>query len=326
MKSFQDNKTLLKRIYSYYKLPGRNRLCRELRNTTLLQVSLDLSRWPVVIHTIPDYNSILTVLPDGNIATSYHDTIRVWDVKNSYKCIKEIKLKIINMNSMLFLRNDDIVVGTVAEIIFSHADNYQTSHRFHLKNRTPIHVLIQLTGNTFLSGTEGELRIWDYTDGYNCIKYINGGATTAILLSCGWIAYSCGHEVRILNCFKDYETTNIMKGHSNLIYGLVELSNGNIVSGSEDFTMRVWDAMDSYKCIKIVQSQAGFVFMILIHDLYVLSSSDDNKIKIWDVDYGFQCVKELEAEEPPQILCTLPRDSNGLFAEGFGKHIKIWGI
>jgi WD40 repeat protein len=70
------------------------------------------------------------------------------------------------------------------------------------------------------------------------------------------------------------------------------LNNGNIASGSNDDTIRVWD-ITSGQCIKTLTGHTSIVRSIIqLDNGNIASSSNDETILVWDIISG-QCIKTL---------------------------------
>ena len=72
-----------------------------------------------------------------------------------------------------------------------------------------------------------------------------------------------------------------MKGHSDVIYALVELSDKRIVSASGDRTLRVWNPIRR-GCDGVLKGHSGWVqSLTLLDDGRLASGGDDHTIIIW---------------------------------------------
>jgi WD40 repeat protein len=87
-----------------------------------------------------------------------------------------------------------------------------------------------------------------------------------------------------------------LPGHDAAVM-TVTCGRGRIVSASEDYTLRVWDA-ESFECLRMLQGHTqgitslSDVFVNAEGNSAVASGSKDNCIRVWDIDSGV-CVLEL---------------------------------
>ena len=72
-----------------------------------------------------------------------------------------------------------------------------------------------------------------------------------------------------------------MKGHTNIVYTLATLSNGNLASGSYDYTIKIWNPNTG----SLVYTLTGHTFWVLtlatLSNGNLASGSYDFTIKIW---------------------------------------------
>ena len=74
------------------------------------------------------------------------------------------------------------------------------------------------------------------------------------------------------------------------------LPDGRVVSGSDDNTLRVWDAAAG-QCLQTLEGhQSRITSVAVLPDGRVVSGSDDGSLRVWDPDSG-ECMDVLEAAE-----------------------------
>ncbi|RNA20631.1 WD40 repeat, partial [Brachionus plicatilis] len=95
------------------------------------------------------------------------------------------------------------------------------------------------------------------------------------------------------NFNRDYHQTFAGDFH---VFGYVKsleiLQNGNIVSGSEDQTIKIWHK-DTFECLKTINGHNSEVnCLAIMQNGNIVSGSWDKTIKIWDKD-TFECLKTI---------------------------------
>ena len=75
----------------------------------------------------------------------------------------------------------------------------------------------------------------------------------------------------------------ISNEHKGRINCLIKLSNGNVASGGQDTTIKIWD-IDKKQSISTLKGHTSIVWEIReLEDSKLISASDDNTSKIWDL-------------------------------------------
>ena len=79
------------------------------------------------------------------------------------------------------------------------------------------------------------------------------------------------------------DITLISNEHKGRINCLIKLSNGNVASGGQDTTIKIWD-IDKKQSISTLNGHTSIVWEIReLEDSKLISASDDNTSKIWDL-------------------------------------------
>src|SRR5690348_9908311 len=86
-----DKVDLLKRISSHYKLPERYNLIKKIRNSLILEVTINMDKTIRLKSILKEHllgvRSIIC-LPDGDIVSGSDDeTIRIWRLNGNNQCI-----------------------------------------------------------------------------------------------------------------------------------------------------------------------------------------------------------------------------------------------
>ena len=116
-----------------------------------------------------------------------------------------------------------------------------------------------------------------------------------IELSSGRIAATTGdpeNSVEILG--NNLELLSTLRGHTNHIYDICNMGERNIITGSMDNTVRMWD-LRSGECSQILIGHTGWVYCVHLHSKsgYLLTGSVDHTVRIWDITNTPQSYKEI---------------------------------
>jgi WD40 repeat protein len=72
-----------------------------------------------------------------------------------------------------------------------------------------------------------------------------------------------------------------MEGHSGEVTCMTQLKTNTLVTGSLDYTMRVWGA--DGQCMQVLEGHSGAISCISeLHDGRIASGSSDYTIRIWE--------------------------------------------
>ena len=113
----------------------------------------------------------------------------------------------------------------------------------------------------------------------------------------------------------------VFEGHRDTVGAIVGLGNGNVVTGSHDKTVRVWDAKG--QCLRCLEHLVH-VNALAVLPCGLLATGSDNIIRAWDTETG-QCVFLLRGHmSRVSALAMLP---DGRLASGStDKSIKLWDL
>jgi WD40 repeat protein/ribosomal protein S17E len=161
----------------------------------------------------------------------------------------------------------------------------------------------------------------------NCVKVIPDNEhepvyALAKLTSGGFASGSADFRIRIYNG-PEYNCEKVLYGHTNFISSLYELSNGNLVSGSDDKNIIVWSLQNGYEIDKVLEGHTDSVRNIIqLQDSNFASGSWDKTIRIWDIN-DYRCIKIIS--EHTGAIRSLIFLSNGNVASGsWDKTIRIY--
>ena len=154
-----------------------------------------------------------------------------------------------------------------------------------------------------------------------------------IELSSGRIAATTGnpgYSVEILG--NNQELLSTLSGHTNHVWDICNMGESNIITGSQDQTVRMWD-IRSGECIQTLKGHTNTVHCVHLHSKsgYLLTGSWDGTVRIWDIttpqtyksiaqilhgeDVGVGDLVELDAGRMLSICCG---------SESLG--VKVWEL
>ena len=94
--------------------------------------------------------------------------------------------------------------------------------------------------------------------------------------------------------------------YSSIIYCLIKLNSNEIISGSFDKTIKIWNLKEE-KCIKTLEGHTdGINNLIKLNSNEIASCSNDKTIKIWNLKNS-KLIKTINYSSP--IYCLLKLNS-----------------
>ena len=347
---YNDEEKELELKYDYGFNLNTNTYYEDKNNNNNAKQSNILKKSPFAVNKIQEkrFNCIKTLdghtekivslieLSSGKLASgSYDSTIRIWDIYNNReeKLIKEMG----KVLCLLEFEEDKLLSGTSDNCINlwdlnSDEDNCQFSFKGHT---LWVNSLVKLNNNYFASASnDSKIRIWDYYN-KNCFNILKGHTDCILylILLKQNNNYLCSGSVDLTIRIWDWENSNclhVLRGHKNWVKCICELSNGIILSGSDDYTIKLWK--DYYNINTLEGHSNSIRALCQINDDYFASGSFDSTIKIWDIN-SWKCIMTLYGHES-NIICLISLNYknddinnskiNYLASCSNDKTIKIW--
>ena len=120
------------------------------------------------------------------------------------------------------------------------------------------------------------------------------------------------------------------KGHKSAIWSLLETNSGNLISGSSDKTLKIWDIINlKENCISTLKGHKGTIFCIKeIENEKIISGSEDATLRIWDIQKNRnQCILTLKDPNNSKInALIILKQTNFILTGNDDNYIKIWNI
>ena len=105
------------------------------------------------------------------------------------------------------------------------------------------------------------------------------------------LGYMREHNIECNWRVRPIRTTKVLKGHDDHVITCLQFSNNKIVSGSDDNTLKVWNASTG-RCLRTLVGHTGGVWSSQMEGNTIVSGSTDRSLKVWNADSG-ECVHTL---------------------------------
>ena len=239
----------------------------------------------------------LVVLQNSNLVSGGRDgTIKVWNTSN-FSLIRNINA-IDEIWSLAVLQNGLLVSGSkngTITIWDSDSGSLLRTIRGHASYVYSIAVLEN--GNLATIGQDTIIKIWNKNNGSLILSLFlkkkrelelnrdsDSGITWSLVeLPRGFLASAGWSNIDIYNAANG-RLARTLTGHTHWIHSLAVLSNGWLVSGSFDTSIKIWNTEAGYSIKTLWGHKSAVRSLVLLPNGYLASGSDDFTLKIWIID------------------------------------------
>lgn len=273
----------------------------------------------------PIYNRVhaMTTLADGTLVTGSADfTIKHWDPKTG-AYLSTLRGHVGTIYTLLALA-DGGLLSTSQDKTIKHWD---VKSGICLSTREvgwDVRALAVLgDGSLSLNGVKTP---WDKL-GKALAGFSNlGGCGFAVLTDGSFVRSSFDQLDQTIthwdSRYSDYHPRKTFTGHTDIVYALVALPDGNFISGSYDTTIKRWDTK-SGTCLATLSGHSGGIYALaLLPDGSLVSGSRDTTIKHWDIKTG-KCLTTLNEHSNIVSALTIAADGS-LVSCSWDNTVKFW--
>ena len=130
----------------------------------------------------------------------------------------------------------------------------------------------------------------------------------------------------------DHKTLAVLNHHKSSVRCMCELSNGWVVSGSDDKTLKVWDMTTKKVCCTMIGHMLCVLCVVEMkrrrsadnNQIIIVSGSMDHTIRIWNGTTG-QCLRVLRGHTTA-VLEVVELSDGTLLSGSSDKTIRQWNI
>ncbi|KAJ6613532.1 hypothetical protein B0H10DRAFT_1721815, partial [Mycena sp. CBHHK59/15] len=266
-----------------------------------------------------DSVSSVAFSPDGRriVSGSGDNTIRVWDADTQMQVGEALQGHSDSVWSVAFSPDGrHIISGSRDHTIrvWDADTQMQVGEALQGHSGSVLSVAFSPDGRRIVSGSgDHTIRIWD-ADTQMQVGEALQGHSSAVLS----VAFSPNGR-RIVG--------EVLQGHSDSVWSVAFSPDGRrIVSGSYDYTIRIWDADTQMQVGEVLQGHSDSVWSVAFSPdgRRIVSGSYDHTIRIWDADTQMQVGEALQGHSDFVLSVAFSPDGRRIVSGSNDYTIRIW--
>ncbi|MBA2655893.1 MAG: WD40 repeat domain-containing protein [Tatlockia sp.] len=226
----------------------------------------------------------LASLPNGNLLGSTNDSLLVWD-STTGECIEHREFDSTDITCIAVRPNGNLILGFSDEEIGNPLEEWSTTSwkrifGYESRNGSIVHSITILPSGNFVSAREDIIKEWG----------------------------SSG------------EWVSSFKGHNDWVNSLLVLPGGELLSGSEDNTLKLWE-LTTGRCLETIKGhQDSIRWIATTPEGCLVSISNDDTLKLWKTTNNLE-LKLNDADSLAGLLAN--KEVSSVTTSGFFKPSKI---
>ena len=246
--------------------------------------------------TIPNANAIslncIAVLQTGDLVSGGDDCfINIWEKSNNYILKSTLYAHTSAVSLLLVLNNGNLVSGSKDKSIkiwntITWSPKYLPGHADFITGLAEMSNLDLLAS----SSLDNSIKLWNQTSG-QCIQTYNPVSkqiTALISLQNGndLAAAIIDNTILIVDPLNN-KIKQTLTGHTGLISSLILLNSGDLVSGSADKQIKIWDSNNNLNIKSTFQIGYEIKCLTILQNGYLAAGTNNNSVLIADTSSSF---------------------------------------
>ena len=115
-----------------------------------------------------------------------------------------------------------------------------------------------------------------------------------------------------------------LEGHTDTVSSLAQLKEDHLISGSYDFTIKIWDIKNNHTCLQTLVQDNCKINSILgdsTNESNIIVAGNDGTVSVWDVNTHKRILNQKKSENPISLI--IPLQSNDKVAAVSNSSIYI---
>jgi WD40 repeat protein len=234
--------------------------------------------------------------PDGKLI-SKHDVggINVWDTETG-ECLQTLKVGQEGLQETLAIFSDGRLITSGCNSNLDYASTV-TIWDLQVGGKVGTYVIgsagygkvVATCGGRLIVGGRDRISIYSLIDNENklyrwCSISEDGIGNLSVLLPTETFQFVAGFSGGIIkkwSALDPYECLQTLEGHHKRIRALVLHPNGQLVSASDDKSIKLWD-LETDRCVQTLEGHTkGVQALTVLHDGRIVSGSKDETMRVW---------------------------------------------
>jgi len=119
----------------------------------------------------------------------------------------------------------------------------------------------------------------------------------------------------------------LFQGHGSSVSSVAFSPDGStVVSGSDDKTIRIWDASTGVEMLPPLQGHDDAICSVAFSPdgSKIISGSSDKTIRVWDASTGVEMLPPLQGHSSSVYSVAFSPDGSNIVSESWDKTIRVW--
>ena len=249
-------------------------------------------------------------------------------LKEEFNKNKETNKMLISLYSILYSNYIETKTKPNSAIL----ENMETISKFNKKEYSPVTKDVEVNSesllnyyksNFILSTSENKNK--PFRECSELVKQSTKGIVCSfLLLKDGRCASGLSDKtIQIFNLISK-KSQFTLEGHTDTVSSLAQLKEDHLISGSYDFTIKIWDIKNNYTCLQTLVQDNCKINSILgdsTNESNIIVAGNDGTVSVWDVNTHKRILNQKKSENPISLI--IPLQSNDKVAAVSNSSIYI---
>lgn len=295
------------------------------KTIVIWNIHTGMPKFHLKAHT-DNINGLVKLSNDNLVSCSKDTSIIIWNKSDNYNIITTLYGHLRSVICLKTIDENRLASGSCdKKIIIWNIENFEKIKEINYAHSNCINTL-NVFKNYLLSGSDDKtLKIWNLTN-YELIRSLNQLSSVKSIATSSNKYFAHFDESKIIiHDDKGKRYSHFLTINTSIeIQSLAIMSNGNIVSGSCDNKITIWNST-KFKPITSLEGHTGCVISLVIlfsNNEKIVSGSKDSTIKVWN-SITYELIANL-TDHTSFVRSLAVLDNGNFVSASEDKTIKVW--